>query len=75
MCGLQHLMAYHNIALNDSHSVCDIMPALAITSELLAELMAGITHTPKDRFEIVDPLKLVKIARALKEFVAYFGIT
>ena len=42
-------------------------PALAITSELLAELMADITHTPKDRLEIVDPAKLVTVALALRD--------
>jgi aminopeptidase YwaD len=42
-------------------------PALAITSELLAELMAEITHTPKDRPEFVDAAKLVKVALALRD--------
>jgi len=43
------------------------VPALAITSELMTELMATITHTPKDTLEIVDPAKMVSIAQALKE--------
>jgi aminopeptidase YwaD len=44
-------------------------PALAITSELLAELMAEITHTPKDRPETVDPAKLVTVAIALRDLL------
>jgi aminopeptidase YwaD len=45
------------------------IPALAVTSELVAELMAEITHTPKDRPELVDVSKLVKIAFAHKDLV------
>ena len=45
------------------------IPALAITSELLAELMAEITHTPQDRPEIVDPSKLVINAQALRDLL------
>ena len=41
------------------------VPALAITSELLEELMATITHTPEDTADKVDPHKLVDIAQAL----------
>jgi aminopeptidase YwaD len=44
-------------------------PALAITSELLAELMAEYTHTPKDRPEIVDTEKLVMVASALHDLL------
>ena len=44
-------------------------PALALTSELVAELMAEITHTPKDMPETVEPAKLVKVALALKELL------
>lgn len=47
------------------------VPALAITSELLAELMAEITHTPKDRPEFVDASKLVKVALALKDLLLH----
>jgi aminopeptidase YwaD len=46
-------------------------PALAITSELLAELMAEITHTPKDTPQIVDTAKLVTIAIALRELLLH----
>ena len=45
------------------------VPALAITSELLAELMAEITHTPRDRPDIVDTAKLVIVARALRRLL------
>jgi aminopeptidase YwaD len=44
-------------------------PALAITSELLTELMAHITHTPKDSPDIVDTAKLVEVALALRDLV------
>ena len=42
-------------------------PALAITSELAAELMAEITHTPKDCPEIIDTRKLATLALVLRE--------
>jgi len=45
------------------------IPALAITSELLTELMAEITHTPKDSSEIVDSAKMVSIAKALRDLL------
>jgi hypothetical protein len=44
-------------------------PALAITSELLRELMREITHTPNDRPEIVDTAKLVTVALALRDLL------
>jgi aminopeptidase YwaD len=47
-------------------------PALAITSELLAELMAKYTHTPRDRPEIVDTRKLVMVASALHDLLMRF---
>ena len=40
-------------------------PALALTSELVMELMAEITHTPKDVPETVEPAKLVTVAHSL----------
>jgi aminopeptidase YwaD len=46
-------------------------PTLAVTSELLAELMAEITHTPKDTVEIVDPAKLVTVALALRDLLLH----
>ncbi len=44
-------------------------PALAITSELIEELMTGITHTPKDTLDIIDTAKLVKVALALRDLL------
>jgi len=46
------------------------VPALAISSENLAELMGEITHTPKDRPEIVDATKLVTAATALRDLLS-----
>ena len=48
-------------------------PALALTSEQLAELMAEITHTPKDRPEIIDCSKLVAVALALRDLVLHLN--
>ena len=45
-------------------------PALAITSERLAELMGEITHTPKDTPEIVDVTKLATLALALRDLLS-----
>ena len=45
------------------------IPALAFTSELLMELMAEITHTPKDTPEMVDAAKLVAVAQALRDLL------
>jgi aminopeptidase YwaD len=45
------------------------VPALALTSELLAELMGGITHTPRDTPEIIDTSKLVEVAEALRDLL------
>jgi aminopeptidase YwaD len=42
-------------------------PALALTSELVGELMTEIVHTDKDRPEIIDPEKVVKTALALNQ--------
>jgi len=45
------------------------VPALALTSDQLAELMAGITHSPQDRPEIIDPERLVTVAMALRDLL------
>ncbi len=45
------------------------LPAIAFTAELMPELMATVTHTPADQPELVDPQKLVEIARALESLV------
>jgi len=47
-------------------------PAIAFTSEKVAELMATVTHTPKDTPDIVDCGKLIKVARALSDFIQAF---
>lgn len=44
-------------------------PALAVTSEHAAELMAHVIHTPKDNPELVDTLKLAHLAAALRELI------
>jgi aminopeptidase YwaD len=44
-------------------------PALAFTSELAAQLMAQVIHTPKDSPEIVNASKLVKVAVALSQLL------
>ncbi len=45
------------------------IPALAFTSELLVELMTEITHTPKDTSNMVDAVKLVAVAQALRDLL------
>ena len=45
------------------------VPALALTSELLDELMGGITHTPLDTPEIIAVGKLVEVAEALRDLL------
>jgi aminopeptidase YwaD len=46
-------------------------PAMAVTSQWLLENMESqeITHTPKDNLEIVEPDRLVDVARALEWFI------
>ena len=46
-------------------------PAMAVSSQWFTENIDNqeITHTPKDRIEIVDPSKLVEVALALELFV------
>jgi aminopeptidase YwaD len=48
------------------------VPAIAFTAEKMPELMATVTHTPLDTPDIIDPAKLVEVARALSSFVARF---
>ncbi|MBU0509245.1 Zn-dependent exopeptidase M28 [bacterium] len=48
------------------------IPAIAITSEYIAELMANYTHSEKDVPEIVDCRKLLEVAHALKRFILSF---
>ena len=46
------------------------VPALALTSDQLAELMASITHTLNDTPDIVDVARLTEVALALRELLA-----
>jgi aminopeptidase YwaD len=50
------------------------VPAIALTAEKMPELMATITHTPKDRPEIVDCAKLVETAYALSAVVEALSV-
>ncbi len=45
------------------------IPALALTSEQLAELMGGITHTPNDTPAVVDVARLAEVACALRDLL------
>ncbi len=45
------------------------IPSIAITSVKIPDLMASVTHTPKDTPENVDCKKLVEVAKALKSFI------
>ncbi|MDD4875816.1 MAG: M28 family peptidase [Dehalococcoidales bacterium] len=47
-------------------------PAIAVTSEKIPELMASITHTPKDTPDMVDCEKLVETGNALRDFIKVF---
>ncbi len=47
-------------------------PTIAVTSDKVAELMATITHSPKDTVEIIDCGKLVELASALENLVKAF---
>ena len=47
-------------------------PAIALTSEKMAELMATITHTPKDTPDMVDCEKFVEAASTLRDLIRAF---
>jgi aminopeptidase YwaD len=47
-------------------------PAIAFTSEKVSELMATITHSPKDTPDIIDYRKLVELAQALHDLLTNF---
>jgi aminopeptidase YwaD len=49
------------------------IPALALTSEALAELMGGITHTSRDTPEIIDRARLVGVAEALADLLLHLN--
>ena len=44
------------------------VPAVAFTAELIAELMATVTHTELDTPDLIDPNMLVNVAQALNNF-------
>ena len=44
-------------------------PALAMTTDRLAEVMAEITHSPRDTVDMVDPAKPVVVAQALHDLI------
>jgi aminopeptidase YwaD len=45
-------------------------PAMAMTTDCLAEVMAGITHSPQDTIDQVDPVKPARVAEALRDVIA-----
>lgn len=45
------------------------VPALALASTEIAEVMSEVAHTPKDTPDVVDVAKLAVIARALRDLV------
>jgi len=47
-------------------------PAIAFTSEKVTELMATITHSPKDTPDMVDCGKLVELTHALHDLITNF---
>lgn len=44
-------------------------PALALTSELVVELMTDVIHTAQDNISIVDPGRLAAVAVALRDML------
>ena len=50
------------------------VPALAVTSERIEDLVATVVHTPADTVDLVDPAKLVRLARALERLVRRLGV-
>ncbi|HZK11259.1 MAG TPA: M28 family peptidase [Atribacterota bacterium] len=48
------------------------IPAIAFTAEKMRDLMAQITHTQKDKPELIDCTKLVEIASVLEGFIVEF---
>jgi aminopeptidase YwaD len=51
------------------------IPAIAIASENIAELMATVAHTPADTPDMVDCEKLVEIANALYDMITHYQKT
>jgi hypothetical protein len=46
-------------------------PAQALTSERVSDLLTTILHTPEDRPELVDSMKLVASAYALRDLASW----
>jgi aminopeptidase YwaD len=67
IAGEQWFQSDHSIFIQQG------VPAIAITSERFMELSATITHTPKDRPELVDPARLVHIAQALHDLIHHLN--
>jgi aminopeptidase YwaD len=44
-------------------------PALAMTTDRMAEVMAEITHSPRDTIDKVDPAKPALVAEALRDLI------
>ncbi len=70
------LSAFRGIAAGEQWYQSDHMifalngvPAVAVTSNMVAEMMSLITHTEGDTIEYVDPGKLVTLAQALHELL------
>ena len=63
--GAQWYQSDHSIFIQNG------CPAIAVTSQWFLENIANqeITHTPKDNLAILDPGKLVEVARALEWFI------
>ncbi len=63
--GVQWPQGDHSIFLQNG------VPAIAVSSKWFIDNIAAqdVTHTPKDRPEIVDCHKLVEISRALNDFI------
>ncbi|MDP4116069.1 MAG: M28 family peptidase [Bacteroidota bacterium] len=70
--------SYHGLVMGDPWYQSDHglliqnnIPALAITSAHMIKLMNEIYHSPKDKPEIVDTSKLVKLAYSLRDLILY----
>lgn len=62
--------------LQGDHAVFSMhgVPALAVTSERIEELMSTVIHTPADTVDLVDPHKLVRLAGVLRVLIGRLGM-
>lgn len=51
------------------------VPAVAFTSAGVGALLAEYTHTPRDTVELVDPRRVVTVARALRDLIERLAAT